>query len=121
MKITHLSYLFSILLFCGPILLLVWKRHARILKRYELAILIAIVISLPVATAEAYALKWHDWAYHKSAVLGIRIGGQIESYVFLIIVVALVGSVTLVLANQVDKNNKGPFKFLYKSKRSKRH
>lgn len=106
MKLSNWSYLFSIFLFCGPLLLIIWKRQERILKKYEFALLFATLVSMPIGASEFFALKWRAWQYNKDSILPIRVGGQIESYIFLAAVIWLVGSVTLILSVKQDKKLK---------------
>lgn len=106
MKLSQLSHLLSIVLLCGPLLLIVWKKQERVLKRYELSLLVAILVSMPIAMGEYFAFKWKAWAYNPNEVLHLRIGGQIESFVLLIGVMWLVGSVTLIYALKIDKRNR---------------
>lgn len=103
MKLSQLSYLFSIIIFCGPILLLIWKREARILKKYEITLLATVIISLPIAVAEFFALKWGAWKYFPDGVLDFKLGAQLESYLFWIAFILMAGSITLILAAKQDK------------------
>jgi lycopene cyclase domain-containing protein len=121
MKLSQFSYLLSIILFCGPLILLIWKREARILKKYELALFVSVLVSMPIAVGEFYALKWQAWAYYPNSVLNVRLGGQLESYLFLTAVIVLVGSVTLVLATRVDKKTPAARRLKYKAMRASTH
>lgn len=103
MKLSNLSYLFSIVLFCAPLLLITWKREGRILKKYELTLLAVIIVSIPISASEFFALSWKVWKFGSEAVLPIRLGGQIETHIFLVAVIWLVGSIILILATWQDK------------------
>ena len=106
----HLLYLFSIILFCGPCLLILWKRDGRVLKRYELVLLIMVAISLPVAISDYFAIRWQAWSYNPATTLNIRFPGELESYLFSAAVTVLIASATLILARQVDLRHKSKTK-----------
>lgn len=61
---------------------------------------------MPIALGESYALKWQAWAYYPDAIIHLRFGGQLESFVFLAAVIVLVSSVTIVLAEKIDTKAK---------------
>lgn len=119
MSLYNFSYLFSIILFCAPVALIVWKLQGRVLKKYELAILVTIIVSLPIVVAEHYALKWKAWEFNPDAVINFRIGGQIESFIFLSSVIIAYGSIVLLLAELVD--HRGRKKKKLKTRTNRKH
>jgi len=94
----HFEYLFSILLFCGPILMIIWRLQERILKKYELVLLIVVLLSLPFSLTEFYALKWGVWEYYPNHVFNVRFFAESETFVFSIAVTLLTASLTLIAA-----------------------
>ncbi len=58
MKIEHLAYFFSILIFGGAAILHSWKIRKKMLKKYEIIILFMVAISIPFTAVDYFALKW---------------------------------------------------------------
>lgn len=104
---SHLAFLLSILLFCGPIALLIWHREQRMLKKYELVLLIMIVLSVIfVGPADFYALRWGAWKYGADVTSDIYLLTLPETYLFGIAVTGIVAAVTLVFAAQIDRQHR---------------
>jgi len=122
MKLSQFTYLLSVVLFCGPIMFLVWKRNAKLLKKHELALLILVAMSIPIALTDWVAIRWGAWEYLPQGSLQIQYGAEVESYFFAIFVTVLVASITLVKASRVDKKLSQKSKleaFKRRTKRSK--
>lgn len=112
MKLSNFEYLLSIFLFCVPVALIVWKLYGSLLRKYKKVLLLTILVSLPIGLAEGFALRWGAWAFNPDSVIGFRVGGQIESYLFLVGVIVAYGSIVLVLVDLYDSRHKklGPRK-----------
>jgi lycopene cyclase domain-containing protein len=106
MKYSQLHYLFSIILFCGPVFLLALRRHERLLKKSELIFLILIAISIPYAgLADYVALHTGAWFYSAHGSFDIQFGAELESYLFVMALIVVYGSTTIVLANRIDRKS----------------
>src|SRR5579872_39445 len=113
----HLEYLFAIFLFLGPAMLVIWRLNARLLKKYEIVLIVLTTISTIGSLTEYYALKWGAWAYFANHTLNLRFYAEIESFVFSACIILSVGMVTLVGASLIDKKQlKHPSKKRYSKK-----
>ena len=103
----HLTFLLSILVTCGPIALLIWRRQERVLQKYEVVLLAMIVLSvLFVGPADFYALHWHAWQYGASVTSDMYFLTLPETYLFGIAVTGIVAMVTLVYAERIDQRQR---------------
>jgi hypothetical protein len=108
MKLSQLTYIFSVILFCGPVLLFLWEKDRRILKKYELILFIMILISLPVAATEYFAMRWRAWFYYPDKTLNIQFGAQLDTYFLGMAIFVMMAALTLVFAANVDKSSRKP-------------
>lgn len=100
----HLTFLLSIPIFCGPALLLIWRREQRVLKKYELVILIMVLLSiLFVGPADFSAIHLQAWQYGAGVTSGIYLLTLPETYLFGMAVTAIVAMVTLVYTTRIDR------------------
>lgn len=65
-----------------------------------------VAISLPFTLAEYFALQWRAWAYYPDQVLPIRVGAQVETFVFTGMVILVVAFTTLIHASRIDSSKK---------------
>lgn len=106
MNIDHLKYLFTIIIFAGSVLLILWARDKRILRRYELVILPVVAISVPFAATDWFALRWHAWYYYSQNTLDIKFITELETYIFAAAITACVACATVVFATREDRLRK---------------
>jgi lycopene cyclase domain-containing protein len=100
----HFMYFLSIALFCGPILLIGWKRELSLFKKYERTVVILVAISIPFAgIADYIALHWQTWQFSADSTSNVYFLTLPESYVFSAAVTLLVSLVTLSWAQQADR------------------
>jgi lycopene cyclase domain-containing protein len=100
------SYFFSILLFCGPALIILWLKYHRIIEKYKTALLVTIILSVVfTAPADFFALQWHTWAYVNGTNSGIYLLTLPETYAFDIAVTGIVSMATFAYANRIDVQN----------------
>lgn len=114
----RLTYLFSILLFCGPALFIIWKNGERVLKKYEVLLFYIILISIPVTFTDYFALKWGAWYYYPAHTLNVYFLTELETYIFTAIVALGVASAMLVFAARIDGWNRKKTKAKPRRKRS---
>lgn len=102
-------YFLSIVLFCGPLLLIGWKREIPIFRKYERTVVLLVGISLPFAgIADYVAIRWQAWQFSATSTSNIYFLTLPESYLFSAAVTLLVSLVTLTWAQQVDRRSKRP-------------
>ena len=103
MKLTNFIYLFSILLFTGPIILKLWRRESKILKRYEWVVIIIVAMGTCWAAFDIFSLRWNLWYYYPAQNLNIRFGTVLETYIWAAVVSFIIAAVTLVYAQSLDR------------------
>lgn len=120
MKISQLFYLLTILVFGGLGNYILWKRYGKILKKHIKFILLFSTISVIFAYWDAVALRWKAYQYNPDHTLYIRIfGGELETYIFMIVIAAGVCSATIIYADKED-SRKLRLNFMTKSRRKRR-
>lgn len=80
------------------------------LKKYEIVLLILIAISLPMAMADYFAIRWGAWQYNPATTFNIHLPGELETYLFAVAVTIIIASSTLFLTQGVDRSKKRPRK-----------
>lgn len=102
----HLTYLLSILVFCGIPWLIMLKYQERVLKKYEIVILVVVIIGFLFSASDYFALRWGAWYYDPSKTLNVHFLTEIETYLGGAGVFLEVASATLIWASFVDRKNK---------------
>lgn len=106
MKLGQLTYIFSIFLFSGTFVLAKWHKDKKILKKYELVILLVILFFLPFTAFDYFALKWGAWFYNPQRTLDIKLSAEIETYLFAVGVTCSMAIVAIASAVRVDRSLK---------------
>lgn len=107
MKIdSHFLYLASLLVFAMGSLLVIYCRERRILKKYEVIILLVVAISIPYAATDYFALKWGAWFYSPLHTLNLRYPTEIEAYAFSAATAFIVASIGLYQMAKIDRIKK---------------
>ena len=100
-----LSYAISVLVVCALGLgaaTVVFRKTLRANRR--LLAWIVLVVAAPQAAIEAFALRWHLWAYTPGKVIPWHLlGAQPETYAFSVLVVFNFALLALGLAEWVDR------------------
>lgn len=104
MSSSHFLYLLSIALIGLPVLLTIWLKNERVLKKHEMVLLILIIIGFAYGSTEYFAIRWNAWHYFPNHVLGLLFGAQIETYLVGVVGVAIISSTTLVLITAQDRD-----------------
>ncbi|MBI5906577.1 lycopene cyclase domain-containing protein [Candidatus Saccharibacteria bacterium] len=103
MKLEQYTYLLSIMVFVGTPLLVKWKRAKKELKRYEIILLILVLLSILFTTTDYFALKWGAWHYNPERTFNKQVATEIETYIFAAAVCFIVASATLTFAVYEDR------------------
>ena len=103
MKFSNFIYLFSILLFTGPVILKLWRRESKILKKYEWVVIIVVALGTCWAAFDVFSLRWNLWYYYPEQNLNINFGTVLETYIWAAAVSFIISAVTLVYAYRMDK------------------
>lgn len=110
MKLSQLTYLVSIVLFCGSaiaaLLYKLTKKEQRVLKKNEWVLFWLVVLAVPFTAVEFFALKWHAWHYYSEQTLDVAFGAQLETYIFAITVTIVLAVATLLSASRIDTARK---------------
>lgn len=106
MKLAQLTYLLSIVIFAGSAMLAVWVKYKKILRKYEMLLLVVVSLFIPFAAVEYFALKWGAWSYNPDKTSNVYFGSALETYIFAICVALVLGAVTVVHATVHDKRLK---------------
>jgi lycopene cyclase domain-containing protein len=106
MKLQSFTYILTVAFFISCSVLIAYvRRDRKILLRYEKVILFVILISILYTPFDYFALHWHAWNYSSEGTLNIRFFAEVETYGFAIAVSLILASVTLVIANRIDKQS----------------
>lgn len=108
------SYLITTLIFAGGAALIESLGAHRTLWVYRRVIGLAMLLGVLVtAFAERVALAWQLWAYDPTRTLDWYVlGGAIETYLFIVIVVGVVSTVTLNFT-RAERGGEPPIRHLY--------
>lgn len=101
--IKHLTYLFSIFIFAGTAVLLLWRRESIILKRYERIILYVVSLATIWTYADYFSTHWGAWAYIPGQTLNLHFLTEIETYLFDAAVAFVIGGAALIFALHQDR------------------
>jgi len=102
----HLTYLASILLFCGVAWLVLWQKYKKILQRDRFVLVIIVALGLLFATPEYFALRWGAWYYNPQRTLGVHYITELESFGFSAGIFLCLAAITLVSADRFDSSMK---------------
>ncbi|HEY4964025.1 MAG TPA: hypothetical protein VIH90_04990 [Candidatus Saccharimonadales bacterium] len=102
----HLTYLFSIIGFCGIPWLIMLKYQERMLKKYEKVILLVVATSILFSASDFFTLRWGAWYYNPGQTLNIRFITEIETFLFAAAVFLVVASATIISAAMVDNRSR---------------
>jgi lycopene cyclase domain-containing protein len=102
----HLTYLLTILVFCGIPWLIMLKYRERVLKKYEIVILVVVIIGILFSATDYFALRWGAWYYDPSKTLNVHFLTEIETYLLGAGTSLEVASATLIWASFVDRKSK---------------
>lgn len=104
MNLNQFSFLLTILFFTSTaILILINSRERKVLKKYEVVVLISLAIFIPYTLTEYFALQWGAWFYLPQGSFDIKLGAEVETYLFSALTAFIVASITLVSAWHTDK------------------
>lgn len=99
----HLTYLLSVIVFCGIPFLVMWRKQERVLKRYELVILIMVVLGVLFSTTDYFAVHWGAWYYNPQHTLDVNFITEVETFGFGAGIFLCVASATVISAGIVDR------------------
>ena len=103
--ITKLWYLTTILFFTGLAAYLIWYERKRLFKKHWKFIVVFVLLATPFGYWDAVALRWSAYAYNPAHTLYFRVfGGEIETYLFLSLVTAIVCSATVIYLQEEERN-----------------
>ena len=103
MNFGHFSYLASILIFGLSAAIIWWFVANDKVKKNKRLVAIVILLGVLLEPSEYFALRWGAWAYDKTRVLNTRLlGGELESYLFIIVICFIVATATLTFAAKED-------------------
>ena len=99
----HLTYLSTTLVFCGIPWLIMLKYQERVLKRYEIVLLVVVLIGFLFSTSDYFGTRWGAWYYNPTRTLGIHFLTGVETFILGAGVALEVGSATIIWASYVDR------------------
>lgn len=102
----RLSYLFLILFILGLLVMAEWYRNKRILKKYEVLLLILMSMGVMGSASEYFALKWSIWSFSVTKSLNLRFGAELETYLYGVLAILLIAMITIVHATLLDRGSR---------------
>lgn len=103
MNISHFSYLFFIVFTVGFLVAAEWYRNKKVLKKYELFLILLMILGALGASSEYFALKWQVWSFSIEKSLNIKFGAELETYLYGILGTLLISIITIVYASKIDQ------------------
>lgn len=85
-----------------------WRYEQRILRKYEIVILLVVAIGFLLSATDYFAINWHVWYYDPRHTLHIRIGAEVETYLFGATAFLVVSSATIIAASLTDQRQGKP-------------
>ena len=118
MSVLNFWYLTTIIFFTGIGGYLIWAERSNLLRKHWKFVSFYLLFTIPWAYWDAVALRWHAYQYNAEHTLPVKVlGAQLETYIFMGLVGAVVCSATLVFMQEEER---GILRLRYRSSKKKK-
>lgn len=101
---SHLYFLFSIVIFAGSANLYLWLKHRQLLKKYvKKSLGFSLLLTPIMCVLDWPATRWGAWSFSSEHVLNYKIfGAELEVYILTFFIASALFNATVIYSRQED-------------------